>query len=117
MECNNRYDTNLTRSWTSPSSKLREIVGLKQNSQSFPPVLLEHQIVPFGNDVSEGTAGVGLTEWHSTVHAPSSLHSQSIQYFFVVVDLSPVTQAVVRSPVLVLGSLVFNKSSEICSKF
>lgn len=44
----------------------------------FLPVVAEHQVVPLGDDVAEGTAVVGLAEWNATVHAPGAKHTLGI---------------------------------------
>ena len=70
----------------------------------------EHQVIPLGDDVAEGTSVIRLTERDATVHTAGSLLPQSLHDTVVVVHLLPVSQPLVRGTVLVRGTLVLHKT-------
>ena len=59
-----------------PTGELREVIGLMQALQCLLPAALIHHVIPFGDQIVNRATFIGLTEWHTTVHAPGSLCGQ-----------------------------------------
>ncbi|TFA98676.1 hypothetical protein CCMA1212_009587 [Trichoderma ghanense] len=55
------------------ASELGEVVGHEQTVERVLPLVLEHKLVPLGNDVGDGAAGIRLTEGDTAVHAAGRL--------------------------------------------
>ena len=86
----------LARGGANPSGELRKIVRLVQTIECLAPVTAIDQIVPFGNQVIDGTSRrhsrhqrTGVTERNSTIHASRTLRPQ---FFFghVLVKFIPI---------------------------
>src|SRR4029077_19073169 len=61
-----------TRRGAQPTGELREVVGGVESVERFGPIAAVHEVVPFGNEVAEGTHQ--LTEGDSPARQTS--HSQ-----------------------------------------
>ena len=86
----------LARSRTEASGELREVVGRVQAIERVPPVLSPDQVVPLGDEVSEGAPVVA--ERDAAVHASTGLLLEVLTRE-VLVDLTPVLDAYVdRTP-------------------
>mmetsp|Transcript_17657 Transcript_17657/g.43471 ORF Transcript_17657/g.43471 Transcript_17657/m.43471 type:complete len:387 (+) Transcript_17657:1837-2997(+) len=68
------HTRSLARCWTDTSSKLGKVVGGMQPFNGFVPLILIDQIVPFGNQVVDGTSLMSLTKGSSAIHATSGLN-------------------------------------------
>jgi hypothetical protein len=91
-------------------SKLREVVSQKQAVQRIPPLILEHEIIPFRNDVRNGATSVGLAEGHAAVHASGGLIPELVltvsgRNFF------PVLDTLASGAIRLVDPLVFHKAS------
>ena len=75
---NGKYTGAFARSRTHAASELGKVVGLMQAVQCVLPMPVVNQIIPFWNEVIDGTAIGGLTKRDAAVHAPGSLFSQML---------------------------------------
>src|SRR5690606_7171128 len=97
----------LTRGGTDPAGELGEVVRGMKTIEGFPPVVVIDQIVPFGNEVVNRTAGshprdqvTRMAERNSAIHAARPLRLQDIE-FDLLRELVPVLDPFER---LQLGS-------------
>src|SRR5512140_556711 len=67
-----------TGCWAEPAGKLREIVRGMEGLECVLPTATIDQIVPFGDQVHDRTAGVALTERYATVHAAGALRLELV---------------------------------------
>jgi len=58
------------------TGEFRKIIGFVQSIEGISPTALINQIVPFGNEIVDRTAGVRLAKRHAAVHAPRALGAQ-----------------------------------------
>lgn len=85
--------------------------------ESFGPVIIENQIVPLRDDVSEGTAVATLAERHTAVHTAGGLNSQAFTDVIKVIDFVPIFHTFFSCSVNTGFSGVLDKSSEKKSYF
>src|SRR5262245_34620942 len=63
---------------TEPAGKLRKIVrGMERLESVFPTAPID-EVVPFGNQVHDRTAGVPLTKRHAAIHTASALRLELV---------------------------------------
>ena len=99
------------------ASELRKVIGDAQTVIGLLPVALVDQVVPFGDQVVQRTAGhripehhARLTEGHAAVHAPGGLlllllpGQQGLK-------LVPVANPLLRGDHMAILTLIFHKSS------
>ncbi len=72
--------------------------------------VLEHEIVPLGDDVRDRATGVGLTERHTTVHAARELVFQLVLRQ-TVRNLLPVLNPLARRAVGLCKTLVLHEAT------
>jgi len=77
-----------TRCRTNATGELGKVVGLQQLAQRLVPVALEDQLVPFGDDVAQWTAGVALAEGYATVHAPKRFFKKICNLKVIIIELT-----------------------------
>ena len=58
---------------THAAGELGEVVGFVQALNRILPLAVVHEVVPLGDEVVDGAAGVGLAEGRAAVHAPGGL--------------------------------------------
>ena len=63
----------LARRRADPASELREVVGRVENVDGLAPATSIHEVVPVGDEVVDGAAGVAVG--NATVDAPGALFS------------------------------------------
>jgi len=99
----------LTGSGTNAPGEFREIVGRVQHAAGFAPTTAPYEVVPVGNDVGDGAAGVA--ERDAAIHTPRTLEAD---LFFGerVVDFKPVVDALGYRAALRNLALVFEKTGD-----
>ena len=108
----------LARRGADAPGELREVVRLVQAKDGVAPLPVVHEVVPLGDEVVDGAAGVGLAEGGAAVHAPGGLDLALDGRVFLVVDaldgveFPPVEHALGGVPVLLLVALVVDEPSE-----
>ena len=70
---NSQHTCSFARCRAGPSRKLGKIIGLMQSVQGFTPTAAIHQVVPFGDQIINGTTCFGLAKGHAAIHATCSL--------------------------------------------
>jgi hypothetical protein len=109
----NTQDTStLTRSGTNAASELREVVGHQETVESILPLVLEHQFIPFRDNVGDRAASLGLTERYTTVHTTSGLVFELV-LVQARAQLSPVLETRVDRAVLLLTAFVHLEASSL----
>jgi hypothetical protein len=99
----------LARSRANTTSELGEVVGHEQSVQSVPPLVLEDQFVPFGDDVRDRAASIRLTERYTTVHATSGLVFELV-LVQTLRKLLPVASSGLSAAVLLRATLVLHET-------
>src|SRR5262249_51294104 len=94
----------LARRRADAAGEFGEVVRLVQPIQRLAPQSTVNEIVPFGDQVVDGTAGghafderAGVAERHAAIHATGALGAQLL-LVGVLVELSPVVYALCRMP-------------------
>jgi hypothetical protein len=86
-------------SGTDPSGEVGEVVGFLEAFKGFAPEAAVDEVVPFGNEVMNGTAGghaaeeeAGVAKGNPAIHAAGALLAQ-LGFVEVLVELVPVVDA------------------------
>ena len=88
----------LAGSGAGSAGELGEVVRLVEPVERRLPLAPVHQIVPFGDEVVDGTAGGGLAERNSAIHAPRPLAPQQ-RLIRIGKDLVEIADALRRVPI------------------
>mmetsp|Transcript_6971 Transcript_6971/g.13275 ORF Transcript_6971/g.13275 Transcript_6971/m.13275 type:complete len:404 (+) Transcript_6971:787-1998(+) len=91
-----KHTSTLARRWAHSPSELGEVVGLGEAVVGLLPSVVEHEVVPFRDLVTEGATGVlGVAVWDTALHAAGGLGGQLL-HVRLRVDFKPILGALLR---------------------
>ena len=92
--------------------ELGEIVRHEKAVQGILPLVLEHKVIPLGNDIGNRAAGIGLAERNAAVHATRRLVLQLL-FRKTRRNLLPILHSLARRTVGLRETLVLHKPARL----